>query len=155
MRTRAFTLIELLIVVLTIALLLAVLAPGLARARLHAQRTRCATNLRGIGTVLIQYVHDYQQAPSWPDYATVAELGAWYGLPPGVLRCPGDRLWVDDPRRPGRSSYEGDGQIRALLRHAMRRGCPEVSPNDGRVVVKCSAGGHRHGVDVEGIVRTW
>lgn len=47
-RTKGFTLIELLVVVAIIALLLAILVPGIARAREMARRTVCQTRLNGI-----------------------------------------------------------------------------------------------------------
>ena len=46
---RAFTLIEVLVVVAIIALLVAILLPSLATAREQARRTLCATRLRNIG----------------------------------------------------------------------------------------------------------
>jgi prepilin-type N-terminal cleavage/methylation domain-containing protein len=48
-RERAFTLIELLVVVAIIATLIAILIPSLARAKESANRTLCATRLKGQG----------------------------------------------------------------------------------------------------------
>jgi prepilin-type N-terminal cleavage/methylation domain-containing protein len=54
-RFRAFTLVELLVVIAIIAVLLAVLMPGLRHAKELAKRMRCANNLRTIGTAMKLY----------------------------------------------------------------------------------------------------
>ena len=58
---RAFTLIELLIVVAIIAVLAGMLFPVFARARENARRASCAANLKQIGLAILQYTQDYDE----------------------------------------------------------------------------------------------
>lgn len=68
-RSRAFTLVELLVVVAIIALLVSILMPTLGRARDLARRQVCAATLHGHGKVLAMYVNTtgtYPQYAPWP-----------------------------------------------------------------------------------------
>jgi prepilin-type N-terminal cleavage/methylation domain-containing protein/prepilin-type processing-associated H-X9-DG protein len=91
---RAFTLIELLVVIAIIALLAALLMPGLARAKSLAHEKGCASNLRQVNLTLRMYADDFADfyPLDWtehnPHSNLVAQLETYQ---PGLLRalyCP-------------------------------------------------------------------
>ena len=57
---RAFTLIEVLVVVAIIALLIAILLPSLSRAREQARSAQCMSNLKQMGNAILMYTVDHR-----------------------------------------------------------------------------------------------
>src|SRR5262245_48841378 len=67
-RYRAFTLVELLVVIGIIAVLIGILLPTLGKAREAAQRTACLSNIRELGNAVRQY------ALMWKDVAPIGYM---------------------------------------------------------------------------------
>jgi prepilin-type N-terminal cleavage/methylation domain-containing protein len=79
LRTRAFTLVELLVVIGIIALLIAVLLPALQQARKQANTLKCLSNLRSIAQAMQIYT---QQNNGWIPGANTTGKHLW-GLTEG------------------------------------------------------------------------
>ncbi len=92
---RAFTLVELLIVVGIIAVLIAVLLPALTAARRQAQMVVCASNLRQIGLVSAQYINEYKGVlPAWDYRFSADNLSPGYDWTVTLSKYFSSRQWV-------------------------------------------------------------
>ena len=75
---RAFTLVELLVVVGLITVLIAILLPVLGKAREAANRAKCAANLRSIGQALTMYTQQYRYYPAASDLVVHGHMTALF-----------------------------------------------------------------------------
>jgi prepilin-type N-terminal cleavage/methylation domain-containing protein len=100
---RAFTLLELLVVISIIALLASLLFPVVGRVMDNADTTKCLGNLRQIASSINLYCADNNNTlpsietdptnPVYPEGTKVEPIGVVlkpYGVTPAVLTCPAD-----------------------------------------------------------------
>src|SRR2546423_15226236 len=95
-RRRAFTLVELLVVIGIIAVLIAIMMPALQAARKQSQRTQCQSNLHQIGVALQIYSNEWRgwlypprRGALAPHEERSTTIALQKGNPPGQL-CPAD-----------------------------------------------------------------
>ena len=90
-RSRAFSLLETLVILSIIVFLLAMLIPGLSAAREQTRRVFCANNLRQWGAALLYYREDYSDfVPTEGSFLQqgIEEPGTWYNALPPYLGLP-------------------------------------------------------------------
>jgi len=114
---RAFTLVELLVVVAIIALLLGILLPALSHARLAAQTSVCASNLRQLHLANTGYASEWRghYVPASEDiHEGFGGRKRWHGtrISPGVSTDPQDNDF--DPAKGPLVDYLGKtGRVKA------------------------------------------
>jgi prepilin-type processing-associated H-X9-DG protein/prepilin-type N-terminal cleavage/methylation domain-containing protein len=100
-RHKAFTLVELLVVIGVIATLIALLLPALNRAREQAKQIKCASNLRSMGQAMVMYTDEWKFFPGCyntahsPPYAVwPTRLRLYLGGINDVFYCPSQEGWA-------------------------------------------------------------
>ena len=74
--SKAFTLVELLVVITIIVLLLALLTPAMDKAIYRAELLRCQTNQRGIASGVLLYAVDFKRSYPYCPYARNGVAGS-------------------------------------------------------------------------------
>ena len=113
---HAFTLVELLVVIAVIAILAALLLPAVARAKEHARRTACRSNLGQINLAFHAYADDHRDAlPILPDPNPYPNgVGAYY------KQLVKGHLGLDGPASPTEKVFvcPSDREVFMQLQHA-------------------------------------
>src|SRR5687767_2919009 len=84
-KRRAFTLVELLVVIGIIAVLVSILLPALSRARRQAMTVKCASNMRQLAQAMLMYINDNKGVH--PPAVVSASSGAPNMYPNGWSWC--------------------------------------------------------------------
>ncbi|RYG35607.1 DUF1559 domain-containing protein [bacterium] len=78
---RAFTMVELLVVVGLVAILAAILFPVLAQAKQAAKRTECLTNVRQLSAAMLMYMDDHDGTyPARVDGTDNVDVDQWIDM---------------------------------------------------------------------------
>ena len=110
--SKAFTLIELLVVVAIIALLLAIVMPGLRAAKSAAQRLISTSNLRQIGIALTLYAGDNNSLFPLTTHTVSETDKTWiYALAPYLSDMDKIRICPADPQGRHRQEYNTTSYI--------------------------------------------
>ena len=102
---RAFTLLEILIVVAIIGILAALIFPTFSRARENARRTSCTAQLKQLGLAFAMYQQDENTLPSH-----LSALPPTYRGNQLLFVCPSDPL---GGKRPGNDYLEGESYLKS------------------------------------------
>jgi prepilin-type N-terminal cleavage/methylation domain-containing protein len=141
---RGFTLIELLVVVAVIAVLIALLLPGLGKARATTRRTVCAANLRQLGIATAAYL-DMNDGHYWRYYCDQPAPDAgrqwWFGFEPGGPAAAGAT------HRPLDKSRSPLGPYTANLANLMQ--CPEFPYGDAAYFPKFDQHAASYGYNIQ------
>ena len=134
-RSKAFSLVELLVVIGIIAVLIGLLMPALSRARLQAKTVQCQSNMRQVGQALVIYANTWRgwlfppalasnlpREQRWP--VQVFKPPVWN---PPVMKCPADNLPDPPATFIGEAQYQNGDELGAdhsyiLNNHLIERG---------------------------------
>lgn len=93
MKRRAFTLVELLVVIGVIAILLAILLPAITRAKAQARQLKCLNNIRQIGLASLMYTAEFKGWYLPSHWGWSQATGGWPPTTPPAIPPSGPRKY--------------------------------------------------------------
>jgi prepilin-type processing-associated H-X9-DG protein/prepilin-type N-terminal cleavage/methylation domain-containing protein len=134
--SRAFTLVELLVVIAVIVVLVAVLLPVLAGAQQRAREVQCQSNLRQVAMALHNYAADNKGKfppninpmppnvlPRWNHWCEPERIGRYLRIR--------EHAWLDATRNPVFICPEDEGSVRSYAMNWFA--CSAVVPRSGQI----------------------
>ena len=126
-RTHAFTLVELLVILLAVGVLIWLLRPALNNYREKHNRVECANNLRQLGIALLAYASDHNgHFPTAADNNVDYTNAYWYTALLArqyarheVFQCPSDRMPRQVVGIPRSYAIRADDNLRSYEPHAV------------------------------------
>lgn len=138
---RAFTLVELLVVVAIISILVGLLLPAITGAKASANKTACLSNIKQVDTLLFMSIADTRIFPNKGSINRLFQLDGFTNSSKEtkILECPSDRgltaggtCFVDSPTDPQSSYYyagANDGSTPQVTKIANLRLTSIASPS--------------------------
>jgi prepilin-type N-terminal cleavage/methylation domain-containing protein/prepilin-type processing-associated H-X9-DG protein len=117
-KTRAFTLLELLVVITIIGILAAMLLPALSRSKASARRIDCLSHTKQLALAATMYGQDNVDSLPWPNWG--AKFQGWLYTPVGGM--------PPAPTNPPENAYLG-GTLWSYVKATTIYWCPEDNPN--------------------------
>ena len=118
MRKKAFTLIDLLVVIAIIAILAGMLLPALSRAKAKAKSIKCMNNLKQVALATIMYADDHNDK-------VIPVLGPnkpyWFHV---IAPYMGDAAYANDPQR------KYDGSMQTIICPSIKKRSVQEGPGD-------------------------
>ena len=136
MRNRAFTLLELLVVIAVVAALAALLLPSLARSKALARKVECSSNLRQLSLATHMYWDDNNSACfRWALGATNGGRLYWFG-------------WLQDGPEGDRAYDAVPGALYTYLRGHNAGICPALSYSLAQFKLKATGAAYGYGYNL-------
>ena len=130
MTRRAFTLVEIIVVIAIVGILAGLLLPALLRSRAEARKMECMSQLKQIGHFLEMYRQEHKVGGTEQNPHRLTHLVHEYKANPKLFVCPSDR---SDGEQGGKPDVAGVEQFAELDEHGPPDQLSRLPPYQGGV----------------------